>query len=179
MLDKQLLGLRTFGRRTWITLPRRLSVRPRTGNFVPLPPQSGNEGAAEIGSHSTGTRLVGCLGSEAGLSRDCREGHLRATSRQARQLFDYLVRACDQCRWQVEPQRLGGLEVDHQLVLGRCLYWHVGGFLALQDAINITRCAPGRLNRVRAIRDQAPSQGVIAKGVDSRQSMPRNERDDE
>ena len=33
--------------------------------------------------------------------------------------FDHLVGAGEQRRWHVEAERLGGLEVDHQLVLGR------------------------------------------------------------
>jgi hypothetical protein len=33
--------------------------------------------------------------------------------------FDDLVGACQNRRWQVETERLGSLEVDHQLELGR------------------------------------------------------------
>jgi hypothetical protein len=39
-----------------------------------------------------------------------------------------------------ETENLRGLEVDHQLVPGRRLHRQVGGFLALEDAIDI----PGR-----------------------------------
>jgi hypothetical protein len=37
----------------------------------------------------------------------------------------------------VEAERLGGLEVDHQLVLGRRLHRQVGRLLALEDAIDV------------------------------------------
>ena len=37
----------------------------------------------------------------------------------------------------VEAERLGGLEIDDQLVLGRRLHRQVGGLLALEDAIDI------------------------------------------
>ena len=43
----------------------------------------------------------------------------------------------------VEAERLGGLEVDHQLELGRLLHRQVGGLLALEDASR----APGAVDR--------------------------------
>src|SRR6185503_3412045 len=46
--------------------------------------------------------------------------------------FDHLVGASEHARWQVEAERLGGLEVEHQFVLGRRLYRQIGGLLALE-----------------------------------------------
>src|SRR5246500_300268 len=47
--------------------------------------------------------------------------------------FDHLVgTGVDGCR-DVEAERLRGLEVDYQLVLGRRLYRQVGRLLALED----------------------------------------------
>jgi hypothetical protein len=37
----------------------------------------------------------------------------------------------------LKAECLGGLEVDHQFVLGRRLHWQVGRLLALEDAINV------------------------------------------
>ena len=42
----------------------------------------------------------------------------------------------------VEAERLGGLEIDHQFVLGRRLHRQVGRLLALEDAIDISGRAP-------------------------------------
>jgi hypothetical protein len=42
----------------------------------------------------------------------------------------------------LEAERPGGLEVDHQLVLGRHLHGQVSGLLALEDAIDVTGCLP-------------------------------------
>src|SRR5262249_52964937 len=41
-------------------------------------------------------------------------------------LFDHLVGGGEQRRWNVEAERLRGLEVDHQLVFGSCLDRQVG-----------------------------------------------------
>ncbi len=57
-------------------------------------------------------------------------------------LFDHLVGAGKHGRRHVEAERLGRLEVEHRLVLGRRLHWQVGRLLALQDAIDVAGRAP-------------------------------------
>ena len=51
--------------------------------------------------------------------------------------FDDLVGEREERRRDLQVKRLGGLEVDYQLVLSRLLDWEVGRFLPLQDAIDI------------------------------------------
>ena len=48
----------------------------------------------------------------------------------------------------VEAERLCGLEVDQQLVFGRCLNRQIGRLLALEDAIDVAGRPPARVDRI-------------------------------
>src|SRR5216117_3846441 len=67
---------------------------------------------------------------------------LDRTSLRLAHLLDHLVGACEQRRRHGEAERLGALEIDGQLVLGRRLHWQVGWFLALKNAVDVICCAP-------------------------------------
>ena len=82
-------------------------------------------------------------------------------------------------RRHVEAERLGGLEVDHQLVLGRRLHRQVGGLLALEDAIDVAGRAPVLVDQVRPIGDQAAGGDKVAVRVDRGQLVPGRQRDDQ
>ena len=66
----------------------------------------------------------------------------------------------------VEAERLGGLEIDHQFVLGRRLHRQVGGLLALEDAIDVAGRAAVLVDDIRPIGDQAAVGDVESSGVD-------------
>ena len=61
------------------------------------------------------------------------------------QLFDDLISARKERMRHSEAQRLGGLEVDHQLEFGRILHWKVGGLFALEDSIDVASSLPAFL----------------------------------
>jgi len=53
-----------------------------------------------------------------------------------------------------QAERLGGLEVDHELELGRLLDREVAGLGTTKDLVNVTCGAAILLKRVRAVRDE-------------------------
>ena len=57
-----------------------------------------------------------------------------------------------------ETECLGGLEIEHQLVLGRRLHGQVGRFLALEDAIDIASRLPILVDQIRTIGNQTAGQ---------------------
>ena len=70
-------------------------------------------------------------------------------------LFDDLVGAREHRGRHIEAERLGGLEIDHQFVLGRRLHRQVGRLLALEDAVDIGGRAAILVNQIGPVRDQA------------------------
>jgi hypothetical protein len=78
----------------------------------------------------------------------------------------------------VEAERLGGFEIDHQLVLGRRLHRKIGRLLALEDAINVAGGAPILVNAIRSITNQTTGEDAEAVGIDRGQLVPGCELDD-
>src|SRR5262245_29694816 len=66
-------------------------------------------------------------------------------------LLDDLVGRGKQRLRNGQADRLRGLEIDNQLILGRRLHRHVGWLLALEDAIDVTRGKPDRIVRIRPV----------------------------
>ena len=48
-------------------------------------------------------------------------------------------------------ESVGGLEVDYQLILGWCLHRHVGGLLALENAVDVAGGPPELVDIVNAL----------------------------
>src|SRR6516165_274558 len=87
--------------------------------------------------------------------------------------FNHLVGAGEQAIRHGEAESLGGLEVDHQLVLGRRLHRQVGRLLSLEDAIDVTGGAAKLIEEVRAIIHQATRRDEDAYWVDRGQPVLR------
>jgi hypothetical protein len=80
--------------------------------------------------------------------------------RQTTSLFDHLIGSRQQQRRDSEADRVGGLEINNQCVLGRRLHWQIGGLLAFEDAIDITGRAPvRRWDPAHRRRDPQPRGG--------------------
>jgi hypothetical protein len=65
-------------------------------------------------------------------------------------LFDDLVGAGEQRDWHLYPDRLGGLEVDHQFKFCRLLDRKIRRFRTLENSVHISRCAPEEIHFIRA-----------------------------
>src|SRR6266702_6596907 len=64
-------------------------------------------------------------------------------------LLDDLIRPSQERLWDRQPERLGRLEVDHQLDLGRLLHGQVARLGTLEDAVHVGGSAPVQILRGR------------------------------
>ena len=66
-------------------------------------------------------------------------------------LFDHVVGLRKQRWWDRYAERLSRFEIDHQLVLGWRLHGKIGGLLAFEDTIDVTRGTPVLVDKINAI----------------------------
>src|SRR5215510_12351709 len=85
--------------------------------------------------------------------------------------FDHLIGAAEQLCWHFEPERLGGLQVDHQLELDWGLDRKLTCLLSLEDAIDITRRAPKIIVLVNDVGQQATDFSEVTVWIDSRETI--------
>jgi len=86
-------------------------------------------------------------------------------------LTQYLVRS-EQQRWRDrQTERLGGLDVDHQLELYRSLDGQIVRCRTLEDAIGIARRACNIIEEVIPVRQQPAHFNEVAKRLDRRKPV--------
>jgi hypothetical protein len=79
--------------------------------------------------------------------------------------FDHLVGAAEQRKRNGQPERLSGLEVDDQLDFRGLLDRHIGGALALEDAMDVAgRNYFGILTVEDVVRFDIPDSALSARG---------------
>src|SRR5262245_23734553 len=93
--------------------------------------------------------------------------------------FDHLVGAGEHARWQLKADRLGGLQIDHQLELGWRLHRKVGRLLAPEDAVDVTGRASELVDGIRSIGNQAAGGGEVGEWVNRTQLVARRKHDDQ
>ena len=79
----------------------------------------------------------------------------------------------------IEAKRLGGLEIDHQFVLGRSLNRQDRWLLALEDTIDVAGRAPIGVDRIRPVGDQSAAADEIRERVHRGQLVAGRKRDDQ
>src|SRR4051812_3545659 len=65
--------------------------------------------------------------------------------------FDDLIGAGEDCERNIQPESLGGLEVDHQLEFRRLLHWQIGRLRAVEDFPSIDPGQTGGVPEARSI----------------------------
>src|SRR5262245_25519404 len=86
-------------------------------------------------------------------------------------LLDYLVGAPEDRRWDRQPERTRGLQIDDELELGRLLDWQLGRSGPLEDLVDVHGGAPPLVVHIRRIAHQAADHHVVPVSECGRQPM--------
>src|ERR1035441_6349381 len=107
----------------------------------------------------------------------CRERAPSTTSiatdapQQTVSLFDYVVGERQQLRWHFEAERLGGLEVDHELEFGGSHDRQVGRLFALENPPGVDAGLAVGIRNAGPVAHQSAGHGGLAPYIARRQRM--------
>ena len=85
--------------------------------------------------------------------------------------LDDLIGDGEQSRRDGKAECFGRLEVDRQFELRRLLHRQIGGFSALEQPIDVNCCAPIKVVRIDAVRNQTALLGHIAVRIHGREPL--------
>ena len=81
-------------------------------------------------------------------------------------------------RRHIKAERPGGLEIYHQLELGRRLNGKPAWLFALEDAIGVGRCTPKIIEPVVSVRQESAALSEETVRIDSREAMASRQQSD-
>src|SRR5204863_9433173 len=90
--------------------------------------------------------------------------------------LDHLVGAGEHRGGEVQAERLGGFQIDDQLVLGGLLNRQVGGLGALKNLVDVGGGTTIEIVGIGAVTHEATRQNVLLKWEHARQALLERER---
>src|ERR1700687_4838976 len=91
---------------------------------------------------------------------------------QTTALFDHLVGAGEQCRWHNDAKRLCGLQIDHQLELGRLFDRQVGRLRTLENLVDEARSTTIYISSVRPVGQEEAGIRILFLERSGWQTVP-------
>ena len=79
--------------------------------------------------------------------------------------LNQLISPCDEERRHFETKRFGGLEIDHQLELGRLLDREVAWLRAFEDFVHVGSGLPVGIENARPVRHETPGLHILPDAV--------------